>query len=564
MPVLVQSKADDEISDLIARVREATGDEIGVVIPEGSRAFQTPLNARLLRQFSKQSGRQTSIVSDDVHVQQLARMSGFRTFASIPAYERGIELLAPAAPPTTRAYVEDDAAAVAVAPPKPAAAQAAAPPLAPRPAQPPPTTRVTTTETAASGEPPRRNRRWLYIGGAALAVVGIIMFMLLSPSATITMTVAATPLTVNPTIQGSTDAGAAAQGDHVLTQVVSATGQTAFQATPTGQTTLPATAASGVVTITTSGPFPFQGTIPQNTRFQNSDGSIVFYVTQDTFVCLAPNGQPAPTNCQNNGQPAPANNRVPVKDTVPESKGNLGKNSLAWPASQPQPSECQPSYCTFTNPDPTTGGNDQRQVTTASSTDVANWNQQVQQLEKQLTDQLNSDMQSKASGKKFAVDPGGNGKAITFTLTPALPAADAQFSPAQITIAATGSAAVYDPNQVKNVVLADLQALVPQGYQLAPGKLSMQPVAVTLAGTDGTVILSVSATDYSQPQVNIEGLKSQLTGKNPGDAQRIIEGRLDKVQNVQVSEFPFTLPYLPFFGSRIQIVENFVPLSPSS
>jgi len=100
MAELVQSKPDDEISDLIARVRESQGDEIGVVIPRDSRAFQTPLNARLLRQFSKQSGRQTSIVSDDPRVQQLARMSGFRTFASVPAFERGLELTSATAPPT--------------------------------------------------------------------------------------------------------------------------------------------------------------------------------------------------------------------------------------------------------------------------------------------------------------------------------------------------------------------------------------------------------------------------------------------------------------------------------
>ena len=53
MAELVESKADDEISDLIARVRESTGAEVGVVIPRGSRAFQTPLNARLLRQFAE-------------------------------------------------------------------------------------------------------------------------------------------------------------------------------------------------------------------------------------------------------------------------------------------------------------------------------------------------------------------------------------------------------------------------------------------------------------------------------------------------------------------------------
>jgi hypothetical protein len=52
-------------------------------------------------------------------------------------------------------------------------------------------------------------------------------------------------------------------------------------------------------------------------------------------------------------------------------------------------------------------------------------------------------------------------------------------------------------------------------------------------------------------------LKGQLTGKNPSDAKKIISSRIDKVQSVSVSEFPFTLFYLPLFSSRIEIDENF-------
>jgi hypothetical protein len=58
--------------------------------------------------------------------------------------------------------------------------------------------------------------------------------------------------------------------------------------------------------------------------------------------------------------------------------------------------------------------------------------------------------------------------------------------------------------------------------------------------------------------IDLEGLKKQLAGKNPGDARKIIMNRIDHVQNVQVSESPFTLFFLPLFSSRIQIDENFV------
>jgi len=74
--------------------------------------------------------------------------------------------------------------------------------------------------------------------------------------------------------------------------------------------------------------------------------------------------------------------------------------------------------------------------------------------------------------------------------------------------------------------------------------------------------LSTEATDFSQPDVDLNALKTQLTGRNPGNAQKIIEGKLPAVQSVKVSVSPFQLFYMPLFASRIEITENFV--SPST
>ena len=565
MTELLRSQVEDEIADLIARVRDAPGDDVGIVIPHGSRAFQTPLNARLLLQFGRQAGKRTAIVSEDSQVQQLARMSGFPTFASVPAFEHGVEMKMAQQPQPVRALLDDGTSAVAVAPPKPPPVETSAAP--PRVAGAPPTggprsPRIAPTGMSPFDETPRpHNRRALYFVAAGVALLGVILFLLLSPSATITMTVAATPLSVNPTIQGSTDQSAASQGDHLLTQVANATTQNAFQATPTGQQALPATAASGVETI--SSQFPIQGIIPAGTQFESSDPghTTVFGVTAGTYICVGPNGPPS-------GCAESPNANLPIKAESTGSSGNVSAGILTyWPPTQ-QPTQCMaqpgPSLCSATNAQAASGGADQKQVTVASSTDVANWNQQAQQLEDQMNTQLKTELQSKAPGQTLAIDPAKNGFNVTCTAAPPVPAVNAQFSPQQISITCNATGVFYDPKAVKRDVLADLQGQVPQGYQLAQGKLTMQPVVVTQAGPDGTVILSASAADYSQPTVNVEGLKGQLAGKSPGDAQRIISGRIDKVQSVQVSEFPFGLPYLPFFGSRITIDENFVPLSPSS
>ncbi len=74
-------------------------------------------------------------------------------------------------------------------------------------------------------------------------------------------------------------------------------------------------------------------------------------------------------------------------------------------------------------------------------------------------------------------------------------------------------------------------------------------------------MLACSATAFSQPTVNLNGLKAQLTGRNPGNAQKIVESNVAKVQGVKVSEWPFQLFYLPLRASQIEIVEDFVAIS---
>ncbi len=186
------------------------------------------------------------------------------------------------------------------------------------------------------------------------------------------------------------------------------------------------------------------------------------------------------------------------------------------------------------------------------------------QVESALAAQIQTDLQAKAAGKTFARDPTGNGEAISYSVKPALPAVNAQYAATSIVVTIAAQASIYDPVAVRNSVIADLDKLVRPGDQLAPGRLSTPPCEVTQANATGTVILSCSATDFSQPTVNLNTLKAQLTGRNPGNAQRIVESNIAKVQGVTVSEWPFKLFYLPLRASQIEIDENFVVISTKS
>jgi hypothetical protein len=596
---------DDEIADVIERVR-GTDADVALVLPRGSRALQTPLNARLLSQYAKQHGHTTSIVSEEPRVQELARQHGFPVYGSVPAYERGLDVgaMGGAAASTYRSTTSgafasaapaavDEAPAIVGTPPGTPGSHGPSVPLgAARVAAatatanvPPATRRPITVPPAAGGAaktPGHRNRRALYIAAGAVAVVGLLLFFLLAPSATVTITVAGTQLTVNPTIQGSTDPNAAHQGDHVATAVVNASASNSFDASPTGSQTLPATPANGSLQFSTNLNYiphsPWKFTISKGNTFQTGDGAQVFVATQETQICIYPNGQPQPTTSDCGGQPP--NNSAPVQAQSTGAATNVPASSVTkWDPASEDPCNSNPecttgfgSQCSdpsgqcdifVTNGQAMSGGADQKQVTVVSDSDVSSWNSQVTQIENTLTAQLNQQIQGKSGGKSFAVDPGGGGKSITFNVTPQLPTPGTQFSATKVTIAGQASAVLYDPADVRNDVLADLQSKVAQGDQLAPNKLSMQPCQVTQAAVDGTVVLSCSATDFAQPIVDLPGLKSRLAGKNPGSAEKIIDGAIDKVRSVRVSEFPFKLFYLPLFSSRIEIDENFVA-QPSS
>ena len=569
---------NDEIADLINLVRSASDPDVGLVVPPGSTVLQTPLNARLLSQFSRRTGRRTAIVSGDPRVQELARENGFRVYSSVPAYERGIEAFVNRPPPvdggngvpgvtgpTGEMAALVAAAAVSAPPPAPPPLSGVPAPATPstaplRPSPPPPRTPIAVRTSRGTPSFFHRHRRKLYAAGGVAALIGLLLFFILAPSATITVTLAGSPLSVNPTIQGSIDPNQAKAGDHILTQVLTATANGNFNASPTGQKTLPAAAATGTEVLSTNAPGGVSYTVPQGDTFQTTDHSITYVVTQSTPICIGAGAQvPPPSLCST------PNNAVPIQDATPEAKGNVAANAITY---WPQDPCAQGSNCTgisgqhydfaVTNPQATTGGADAKNQTIASSSDIANWQNQVTQIENTLTSQVNSQLQGQVAGRTFAVDPNGGGKSLAFDVKPSLPNVDQQFAATQITITASAKAVVYTPQDPQRDMLADVRAQVSQGDQLGQNSFKPGACQVTQADVDGTVILSCSATGFSQPIVDLTGLRSQLTGKNPGDANKIIQSKVDKVQDVEVTEFPFKLWYLPFMSTRITINESFV------
>ena len=554
MPQVIYAEPSDEIVDLVDRVRKSADSEVALVVGAGTMGMQTPLNVRLLRQLGTQAGKRVSVISGDPYIQGLSRVGGLPTYASVPAFERGIQTVRPHS---------DEGPPLSVGAAAFAGAGAAASGLLAPPGPPPPPVRTGAPGPAAGGARSRLagRRRPLYFVAAGLAILGLLLFLVVAPSAKVTITLAGTPLSANPTIQGSPDPASAGRADHIVTSVVTSDQSAQFTATPTGKQPVPAAAATATIVFSTDIVIGAQFVVTKGTEFDTqANPPIRFFATQDTQVCVGPNGAP-PANCP----PGTPNSSVPVADGTPEAKGNVGANTITkWPqdpcpapANPPFPG-CKASDLTETNPAPAAGGADAKTNTVASPTDLSGWNAQVTQNEQTLTTQANQDMQAKAAGKTLAKDPGGNGVTVTCTVTPPLPAANAVFATAQITVACHGKAAAYNPADVSTDVKADLQQQVAQGDSLATDAINCTKPSVTQAADDGTVVLSVQCTSFSRPSIDLAALKAQITGHSPGDARNIIEHRLNRIQSVVVSQSPIPFFWLPFFASRIEIDEAFV------
>src|ERR1700676_1740392 len=208
MPQVIYADAGDEIVDLIDRVRNSSDAAVALVLGARTVGVQTPLNVRLLRQMGTQAGKTVSVISGDPYIQELSRVGGLPTYASVPAFERGIQ--------TVRAHADDavygEGGAAA-----PGAAGGLAPPLPPSPPL-----RPGATAPAAAGGRGRLagRRRPLYFVAAGLVLLGLILFLVVAPSAKVSITLTGTPLSVSPTIQGSPTPSAAGAADHILTSVV--------------------------------------------------------------------------------------------------------------------------------------------------------------------------------------------------------------------------------------------------------------------------------------------------------------------------------------------------------
>ena len=455
-------------------------------------------------------------------------------------WDRAAPPVPPVAPSGTPGFAPPSRLAPSAAPGRGGAAQPPPPPDGPRAAH--------------------RPLAALYFAIAGIGVVGLILFLLLGTSATVTVTVAEVPLTVSPTIQGTADATQATQPNYILSKVVSYSQSQQFQINPTGSQTTAAVAATGNVVLSqvgSSGPCSTVCSFDLTTAYEfetSSNPPVIFSVATSTSVTISNGG---------------TSNPIPIVAATPGAAGNVASGAITdcpsisgdW---------CKSYDLQAANPSATTGGVDASSQTVASASDIQGWQTELSQVENQLSGDANTKLLAEAGPTdKFAVDPNGDGKSITFAVTPSSFASitpNMVMSAETVTVAMTAQATVYNPADVQAIVVKDLQASanLPSGDHLVANQLTVSTPDVIQAASNGTFALSVTGIDYYQPSFSRTALLNQITGKNPGDVPGIVTQQISDVQHVDVSETPVQLLFMPFFSSRITIVETFVTPAPST
>ncbi len=491
-PIYVET--EEEIPELVERLRRFRGEDTMLVLPQRSRIGQSRFNFQLLRNYSARLGKRVTVVCDDPAVQRMASESGFPVFGAVGPMGEGIVSEAETAPPVRKWWQRKEAEAtthVGIGAP----------------------TRLL-TKTATELKP---GRFLLYVTAITLIVVGLFAAMVFIPSASVTLIAQAQPFTES-NVEIQAQPGKAPI--RVRTVVVSRSSSQGFKTT--GVIQVPLAPAIGQVTYTNS-------CHNNNPTFVMPQGQRLYDATNDlTFAQTSANTAIAA------GQSVTVN----IIATTPGSVGNVGSGVIT----QIVPNSY--SCLMVTNAQATGGGTD------ASSTpqmSVADFDSARANLEQSIH-------QSIAQALGAAIQPG---EKLSENIIYGAPQYTTDHQPNDKvpsftgTMTESGEGDFYIDSDVQKAFQQYLTQRVPNNQQL----LTESPVQVTyslLSTAKGGFLTFVgTASAYIAPQLDEQAIRSAIVGRTITDAHFYLQ-RLP-IRSVAIKEQPISLPLMPLLVNRITL-----------
>jgi hypothetical protein len=494
-PIYVET--EEEIPELVERLRRFSGEDTMLVLPMRSRIGQSRFNFQLLRNYAARMGKRVTVVCDDPAVQKMASESGFPVFGAVDAQGEGIVSEPEAPPPVQRWWKRVRTAPtthVGIAAP----------------------TRLL-TKTATELKP---GRFLLYVTAATLLLVGLFGAAIYVPSASVTLIAQAAPFTQK-------DVELPAQPGkgtiRVRAVVISRSNSQGFKTT--GLINVPLAPAFGSVIYTNKCTANGHGSpgiyVYRGQRLDNTNG-ITFAQTYPDF--LMPWGA--------------TSTPVPVTAVQPGSAGNVGSDTITTIENNNFP------CLTVTNPQATGGGTDPSSTPQMTEAD---FDAGRAQLEQELRQSIAQTMSTSGQpGEKLSE---------TLIYGPPLYTTDHQPNEKVPTFSGTmsisGEGDFYMDSDVQKAFQTYLVQRVPNDQQLLTESPVQVQYRILSASSGGNLTFLGSAAAYVAPKLDEAKIRAQIVGRPLAQARFYLE-RLP-IRSVAIKEQPLSLPIMPLLIGRISL-----------
>jgi hypothetical protein len=512
-PIYVET--EEEIPELVERLRRYHGDDTMLVLPMRSRIGQSRFNFQLLRNYSARLGKRVTVVCDDPAVQKMASETGFPVFGAVGPEGEGIPSEAEAPPPIRKWWQRRQVAAtthVGVASP----------------------TRLI-TKTATEVKP---GRFLLYVTAVTLFLVGIFAAGVFVPSATVTLVAQAQPFTTKDV---EIQAQPGKPPIHVRTVTVSNSNSQGFKVT--GSINVPLAPATGQVVYSNAIPAPTPGSpdygspglvVPYGQRLMNSNGLEFAQSSPNVIVPWASGGQQGTVTAN-------------VEAVIPGTTGNVGDHTINQIEDNRYP------RLTVTNPQATGGGTDPS--TTPQMTE-SDFDAGRAQLEQEIHQTIAQQIQG----------AGQPGEKLSDTLIYGPPQYTTDHQPGDKvpsfsgTMTITGEGDFYADADVTAAYKTYLAQHVPNNLQLLTSSPTQVQYRLLSSAKGGFLVFVGTASAYVAPTLDEHQIRAAIVGK-PTEQARFYLEKLP-IRSVAIKEEPLALPLMPLLDRRITlayVVESNAP-----
>ncbi len=503
-PIYVET--EEEIPELVERLRRYNGDDTMLVLPIRSRIGQSRFNFQLLRNYAVGMGKRVTVVCDDPAVQKMAAESGFTVFGAVGTQGEGIPSVPEEDPPAPRWWQRDRAGPSThigiVAP-----------------------TRLITKRATEL----RPGRFLLYAAAAALLVVGLFATVVYVPSASVTLLAQAQPFSQKAV---EIQAQPGKPPIRVRPKIISRSDSQGFKTTGSIRVLLAPATGLVVYTNSLSQPnCPRAGctspglVVLRGQRLTDGTDGITFAQTTSKYQggVLVPWGGTATAN---------------IMAVAQGSAGNVGSNMITTIESNPY------DGLSVTNPQATGGGANASNtpIMTVSDFDAAR---------AVLEQELRQAIAQQISAAKKA------GETLSETLIYGAPQFSTDHQPSDkvaafnATMTLQGEGDYYFDSDVHKAFEDYLAQRVPNNQQLLTDGPIQVDYRILSATKGGQLVFVGDAAAFVAPKLDMEKIRAQVVGRPIAQARFYLQGL--NVRSVSIKEQPMTLPLMPLLSGRISI-----------